>query len=83
MISAGAFIAFGLALSYWLVFAFAYLSNLSAAWRVPIAFQIVFALVAFMVLMVRCKFWIIRCQVDKVSVHARVSPLAHSHCSRR
>lgn len=44
MISAGAFIAFGLALSYWLVFAFAYLSNYSAAWRVPIAFQIVFAL---------------------------------------
>ncbi|KAJ4299118.1 hypothetical protein N0V90_004362 [Kalmusia sp. IMI 367209] len=49
MISAGAFIAFGLALSYWLVFAFAYLSNFSAAWRVPIAFQIVFALVAFAV----------------------------------
>lgn len=50
MISAGAFIAFGLALSYWLVFAFAYLSNFSAAWRVPIAFQIIFALVAFALL---------------------------------
>ncbi|KAF1972620.1 general substrate transporter, partial [Bimuria novae-zelandiae CBS 107.79] len=50
MISAGAFVAFGLALSYWLVFAFAYLSNFSAAWRVPIAFQIVFALVAFAVI---------------------------------
>lgn len=46
MISAGAFIAFGLALSYWLVFAFAYVGNIEASWRVPIAFQIIFALVA-------------------------------------
>jgi hypothetical protein len=51
MISAGAFIALGLALSYWLVFAFAYLSNYSASWRIPIAFQIVFALVAFSILL--------------------------------
>ncbi|KAJ4350396.1 uncharacterized protein N0V89_009017 [Didymosphaeria variabile] len=50
MISAGAFIAFGLALAYWVVFGFAYLSNFSAAWRVPIALQIVFALVALAVL---------------------------------
>ncbi|KAF2634376.1 hypothetical protein P280DRAFT_502504 [Massarina eburnea CBS 473.64] len=50
MISAGAFIALGLALSYWLVFAFAYLSNSSAIWRVPIAFQIIFAVVAFAIL---------------------------------
>ena len=32
-----AFIALGLALSYWLVFALAYASNASAAWRVPYA----------------------------------------------
>ncbi|KAF9728745.1 hypothetical protein PMIN04_012569 [Paraphaeosphaeria minitans] len=50
MISAGAFIAFGLALSYWVVFGFAYLSNFAAAWRVPIAFQIIFALVALAIL---------------------------------
>jgi len=54
MISTGAFIALGLALSYWLVFGFAYLSPLSssAAWRVPIAFQIIFALVALLTLLV-------------------------------
>ncbi|KAF2267767.1 hypothetical protein CC78DRAFT_591201 [Lojkania enalia] len=45
MISAGAFVALGYALSYWLTFAFAYANNSSAAWRVPIAFQIVFALI--------------------------------------
>jgi MFS family permease len=50
MISAGAFIAAGLALSYWLTFAFAYIGNASVAWRVPIAFQIVFAVIAFIVL---------------------------------
>ncbi|KAF2439462.1 hypothetical protein P171DRAFT_501606 [Karstenula rhodostoma CBS 690.94] len=50
MISAGAFIAFGLALSYWVVFGFAYVSSFAAAWRVPIAFQIIFALVAFAIL---------------------------------
>lgn len=51
MISAGAFIALGLALSYWLVFAFSYLSSASAAWRVPVAFQIVFAIPAFLALL--------------------------------
>lgn len=50
MISAGAFISAGIALSYWLVFGFAYISNSSAAWRVPIAFQIVFALPAIAML---------------------------------
>ncbi|KAF1848965.1 uncharacterized protein K460DRAFT_259426, partial [Cucurbitaria berberidis CBS 394.84] len=50
MISAGAFVSFGLALSYWLVFGFAYISNSSAAWRVPIAFQIIFALPAIVML---------------------------------
>jgi hypothetical protein len=49
MISAGSFISFGLALSYWLTFGFAYLSDThgSLAWRFPIAFQILFAVVAF------------------------------------
>lgn len=50
MISAGALIAAGLALSYWFTFAFAYISNASAAWRVPIAFQIIFAVIAFLLL---------------------------------
>ncbi|KAF2020279.1 hypothetical protein BU24DRAFT_490061 [Aaosphaeria arxii CBS 175.79] len=52
MISAGAFIAAGLAISYWVSFGFAYLvSNPSASWRVPIALQIAFAVVAFFVLL--------------------------------
>jgi hypothetical protein len=53
MISTGAFIALGLALSYWMVFGFAYLTPLSssAAWRVPIAFQIIFALFALIALL--------------------------------
>lgn len=49
MISAGAFVAAGYALSYWLTFAFAYVDS-SAAWRVPIAFQIIFALPAIALL---------------------------------
>lgn len=52
MISAGAFVSAGYALSYWLTFAFAYLSTSSAAWRVPIAFQILFALPAISMLVV-------------------------------
>ena len=52
MISAGAFVSAGYALSYWLTFAFAYISTSSAAWRVPIAFQIVFALPAIAMLLV-------------------------------
>jgi hypothetical protein len=52
MISTGAFIALGLALSYWLVFGFAYIASPSATWRVPIAFQIVFALIALIALLV-------------------------------
>jgi len=51
MVSTGAFIALGLALSYWLVFAFSYVPNSSAAWRVPIAFQIIFAVIGFTVLL--------------------------------
>jgi MFS family permease len=50
MISAGAFIALGLALSYWVVFGTSYLSTASAVWRVPIAVQIGFALIAFIIL---------------------------------
>ncbi|XPS95687.1 hypothetical protein M3J09_004972, partial [Ascochyta lentis] len=50
MISAGAFVAAGYALSYWLVFGLAYAENSSAAWRVPIAFQITFALPAIALL---------------------------------
>jgi MFS family permease len=50
MISAGAFVAAGYALSYWLVFGFAYIENSSAAWRVPIAFQIIFSLPAIALL---------------------------------
>ncbi|KAH7383926.1 hypothetical protein BKA66DRAFT_549356 [Pyrenochaeta sp. MPI-SDFR-AT-0127] len=52
MISAGAFVSFGLALSYWLVFGLAYISGSSAAWRVPIACQVVFALPAVALLFI-------------------------------
>lgn len=52
MISAGAFVSAGYALSYWLTFGFGYLTSSSASWRVPIAFQIVFALPAIAMLFV-------------------------------
>jgi MFS family permease len=52
MISAGAFVSAGIALSYWFVFGCAYISNSSASWRVPIALQIVFALPAIAMLFV-------------------------------
>jgi hypothetical protein len=52
MISAGAFVAAGYTLSYWIVFGFSYITGSSAAWRVPIAFQIVFALPAIALLLV-------------------------------
>ncbi|KAL6161143.1 hypothetical protein ACJQWK_08696 [Exserohilum turcicum] len=52
MISAGAFVSAGIALSYWLVFGFAFLSSSSASWRVPIALQIIFALPAIAMLFV-------------------------------
>jgi len=52
MISAGAFVSAGIALSYWFVFGFAYISNSSASWRVPIALQIMFALPAIFMLSV-------------------------------
>jgi hypothetical protein len=50
MVSTGAFVAFGYALSYWLVFAFAYAGDSSASWRAPIALQIIFALPAIAML---------------------------------
>jgi hypothetical protein len=50
MISAGAFVSLGYALSYWSVFGFAYVNNSDAAWRVPIALQITFALPAITML---------------------------------
>jgi MFS family permease len=53
MISAGAFVSLGYALSYWSVFGFAYVNNADAAWRVPIAIQISFALPAIAML----AFW--------------------------
>lgn len=51
MISAGAFVSAGYALSYWFTFAFAYVSTSSAAWRVPVALQIVFAVPAIVMLL--------------------------------
>jgi hypothetical protein len=53
MISAGAFVSAGYALSYWLTFACAYSDNGDATWRVPIALQITFALPAIPML----AFW--------------------------
>ncbi|KAH4178021.1 hypothetical protein HBI26_080170 [Parastagonospora nodorum] len=52
MITAGVFVSLGYALSYWSVFGFAYLNNSNAAWRVPIALQISFALPAIAMLFV-------------------------------
>jgi MFS family permease len=50
MISAGAFVSLGYALSYWSVFGFAYVNNTDAAWRVPVALQITFAIPAIAML---------------------------------
>jgi len=46
----GAFITFGLMMSYWVGFAFAWIETSSAAWRVPIAFQIPMMLMVAVVL---------------------------------
>ncbi|GAB7353134.1 hypothetical protein MBLNU459_g3671t1 [Dothideomycetes sp. NU459] len=50
MVSSGACISAGLALAYWIDFAFAWLAPSSASWRVATAFQIVPALLAFLLL---------------------------------
>lgn len=50
MITAGTFIAAGLSFSYWMGFAFAFLDPSSAAWRVPIAIQLVFLLFTMLLL---------------------------------
>jgi len=52
MISAGAFVSAGIALSYWFVFGCAYIDSSSASWRIPVALQIVFALPAIFMLIV-------------------------------
>lgn len=52
MVTAGTFIAAGLAFSYWMDFAFSWLDPSSAAWRVPIAIQLIFLLVAAALLIV-------------------------------
>ncbi|KAI9688212.1 MAG: hypothetical protein M1822_001718 [Bathelium mastoideum] len=44
MITAGTWLAAGLASAYWITFGFGWLYDTSAAWRVPIAIQLVFAL---------------------------------------
>lgn len=49
MLSAGAAIAAGMAFSYWMDFAFAFIDS-SASWRVPIALQIIFIFAIFPVL---------------------------------
>ena len=49
MISAGACIAAGLAFSYWMAFAFAFIDS-SAAWRVPIAIQLLGAALTLCIL---------------------------------
>ena len=52
MVTAGTFIAAGLAFSYWMDFAFSWLDPSSAAWRVPIAIQLIFLLAAAALLIV-------------------------------
>ncbi|KAK4505965.1 hypothetical protein PRZ48_003930 [Zasmidium cellare] len=49
MLTAGAAIAAGMAFSYWMDFAFAWIDN-SASWRVPIALQIIFIFAIFPVI---------------------------------
>lgn len=51
MVTAGTFIAAGLCLSYWMGFAFAWLDPSSAAWRIPIAIQLIFLFVAALMLL--------------------------------
>ncbi|THX56533.1 sugar porter family MFS transporter [Aureobasidium pullulans] len=51
MVSSGACIAFGVALAYWITFAFAWLAPSSASWRVATAFQIVPAMLAFIMIL--------------------------------
>lgn len=51
MVSSGACIAAGLALAYWVDFAFAWVAPSSASWRVATAFQIVPALLAVCLLL--------------------------------
>ena len=50
MVSSGACIALGLALAYWIDFAFAWLAPSSASWRVATAFQIVPAILGMCLL---------------------------------
>ena len=61
MVTAGTFIAAGLAFSYWMDFAFSWLDPSSAAWRVPIAIQLIFLLVAagLLTLMPESPRWLI------------------------
>lgn len=50
MVSSGACIALGLAFAYWMDFAFAWTEPSSASWRAPVAFQIIPALLAFIMI---------------------------------
>jgi sugar porter (SP) family MFS transporter len=50
MVSSGACIAFGVALAYWIDFAFAWLAPSSASWRIATAFQVVPAVLAFVLI---------------------------------
>ncbi|PKY02699.1 general substrate transporter [Aspergillus campestris IBT 28561] len=43
----GMLITAGITLSYWINFAFAHIGDLEVAWRFPLAFQIIFAVVIF------------------------------------
>lgn len=47
----GAMITGGICLSYWVDFGFSFISNSSASWRFPIAFQIFFALILLFFIM--------------------------------
>ena len=50
MVSSGACIAFGVAVAYWVDFAFAWLAPSSASWRIATAFQVVPAMLAFILI---------------------------------
>lgn len=71
MISAGACIAAGLSFSYWIDFAFSFIQSSSAAWRVPIAIQLIFLLITagIMVFMPESPRWLILSGREDEALH--------------